>query len=169
DDYHDEFDAVFKRRDITNKPTVYLCAQDRGENTDGTPDGPERMLLLVNAPADGDRRDFDQAFVDEIDARAEAVMQGSGLTLRHDDWQATTPQGFNGLFPATGGALYGRATHGPFATFSRTGATTKVRGLFVAGGSAHPGPGIPMATMSGRLAAQAAADVLSLADTPVPA
>jgi 1-hydroxycarotenoid 3,4-desaturase len=160
DDYDDEFDAIFKQRGVTAAPTVYLCAQDRGAGN--PPDGAERILLLVNAPADGDSQNFAEDFVASIDARAETVMRKCGLTLAHEQRESTTPEGFEALFPASGGALYGRATHGPFATFERPGAATKIPGLYVAGGSAHPGPGIPMATMSGRLAAEQVADQLNL-------
>jgi 1-hydroxycarotenoid 3,4-desaturase len=59
------------------------------------------------------------------------------------------------LFPATGGALYGQATHGWMSAFARPGAQSPVPGLFLAGGSVHPGPGVPMAAMSGRQAAAA--------------
>ena len=65
----------------------------------------------------------------------------------------TTPQDFAALFPATGGALYGRAVHGPMATFQRPGSQTAIPGLYLAGGSTHPGAGVPMAALSGRLAA----------------
>jgi 1-hydroxycarotenoid 3,4-desaturase len=65
----------------------------------------------------------------------------------------TTPSAFDALFPATGGALYGRANHGMMGSFARAGSRGRVPGLYLAGGSVHPGPGVPMATMSGRLAA----------------
>ncbi len=64
-----------------------------------------------------------------------------------------TPADFNRLYPGSGGALYGPATHGWMALFKRPGAATALPGLYLAGGSAHPGPGVPMAAMSGRLAA----------------
>jgi 1-hydroxycarotenoid 3,4-desaturase len=67
----------------------------------------------------------------------------------------TTPQDFHRLFPASGGSLYGTATHGWMALFRRPGSTTRVPGLFLAGGSVHPGPGVPMAAMSGLRAAEA--------------
>jgi 1-hydroxycarotenoid 3,4-desaturase len=58
-----------------------------------------------------------------------------------------------GLFPATGGALYGRANHGWQAPFQRPGSASRLPGLYLAGGGTHPGAGIPMASLSGRLAA----------------
>ena len=83
-------------------------------------------------------------------------LQVSGLQV---DWQpqdcvVTDPAGFAQLFPATGGALYGRASHGWMASFRRPAAATALPGLFLAGGSVHPGPGVPMAALSGRLAAE---------------
>ncbi|NEV78025.1 CrtD protein, partial [Rhodopseudomonas sp. BR0C11] len=67
--------------------------------------------------------------------------------------RVATPADFNRLFPATGGALYGRASHGWSASFERPGARTRIPGLYLAGGSTHPGPGVPMAALSGRAAA----------------
>jgi 1-hydroxycarotenoid 3,4-desaturase len=151
EDYAEEFDALFRRRTITAAPTVYVCAQDRGFD-DVAPGTPERLLLLVNAPPDGDRRDFGTE-LPALAERTEALLAACGLRLSLPD-SATTPTGFAALFPATGGALYGRAGHGAMGSFARPGGVTRLPGLYAAGGSVHPGPGIPMATLSGRLAAQ---------------
>jgi 1-hydroxycarotenoid 3,4-desaturase len=150
-DYAEEFDAVFRRRAICATPTVYLCAQDRGFGEIGE-GASERMLLLINAPPDGDGRDFMPA-LPSLAARALGVLRECGLELDLRDAAPTTPTGFDALFPASGGALYGRAGHGATGTFARPGAATRLPGLYCAGGSVHPGAGIPMAAMSGRLAA----------------
>ena len=161
DRYAEEFTHIFEKRRIKSEPTVYLCAQDRGaaavsaKNSDRSPIA-ERMLMLVNAPADGDVGGIDDTTLARIERDAFELLERCGLQIerRSGDCVVTRPQDFDQLFPGTGGSLYGRANHGAFASFARPGATTAIEGLYLAGGSAHPGPGIPMATLSGRIAAQ---------------
>jgi 1-hydroxycarotenoid 3,4-desaturase len=148
EDYTDEFDAIFTRRTVTAHPTVYVCAQDRGGGE--APEGPERLLVLVNAPPDGDERALE---VDALRERTFAVLSACGLQVAPGAEVVTTPVEFEALFPSTGGALYGRSNHGVLGTFARAGNTTALPGLYAAGGSVHPGPGIPMAVLSGRLCA----------------
>jgi len=155
EDYAREFEAVFRDRSVCAAPTVYICAQDRGEAAGGpVPVDGERLLLLVNAPADGDAHDFAE-LLPEVERRTFDLLDRCGLEIDRLDDAATvtTPHVFDRLFPATGGALYGRASHGAMASFKRAGARTRVPGLYAAGGSVHPGAGVPMAAMSGRLAA----------------
>ena len=159
--YPEEFTSIFEKRCIKSAPTVYLCAQDRGAAAISrkNPEDPliaERMLMLVNAPADGDVGGIDETTLARIERDAFELLEQCGLQIdRHaGDCLVTRPQDFDRLFPGTGGSLYGRANHGAFASFARPGPTTAVEGLYLAGGSAHPGPGIPMATLSGRIAAR---------------
>src|SRR5262249_5452197 len=78
---------------------------------------------------------------------------GARINVRKETMVATTPNDFNRLFPGSGGSLYGQASHGWAASFSRPTAQTRIPGLYLAGGCTHPGPGVPMAALSGRLAA----------------
>ncbi|SDH36240.1 1-hydroxycarotenoid 3,4-desaturase CrtD [Roseospirillum parvum] len=158
-DYRAEFDAVFRHRRLPEEPTVYVCAQDRGATLEPTdPAGPERLLMLVNAPASGDTHPFPDPEIDACRTRAFDLMARAGLSLSPESLRltATTPATFHRLFPATGGSLYGQAIHGWRASFTRPPAASRLPGLFLAGGSVHPGAGVPMATLSGRLAAAAA-------------
>ena len=157
-DYQAEFTDLSDRRRLPREPTVYVCAQDRGEHG-RMPDGPERLLCLVNAPASGDTAaGLSESEIDSCETQAFQLLARCGLHVDRTSAASvrTTPQDFATLFPATGGALYGRAVHGPMATFQRPGSRTAIPGLFLAGGSTHPGAGVPMAALSGRLAAAAA-------------
>jgi 1-hydroxycarotenoid 3,4-desaturase len=156
EDYANEFDSVFSRRTVSARPTVYICAQDRGRGR-VAPGTAERMLVLVNAPADGDTRAFRDFAQVEVAPRVRTLLKDCGLDLAlgAETSVLTGPDGFEALFPGTGGALYGKANHGMMGSFSRPGARSRLPGLYLAGGSAHPGAGVPMATLSGRLAAEA--------------
>ena len=153
-DYQGEFDTIMRHDRIPDAPTVYVCAQDRGD-ADSLHDKPERLLCLVNAPPSGDARAFSQQEISRCEDTMHALLAVNGLTIERSARIVTDPTGFEALFPATGGALYGPASHGWQASFNRAGARSKVPGLYLAGGSVHPGPGVPMAAMSGRLAAAA--------------
>ncbi len=154
-DYPSEFNTLFEKRNVPSKPTVYLCAQDRGPN--GSLNGSERLLMLVNAPADGDRQSWSEDDVARTRDNALAVLERCGLNLgfRDSDCVSTTPNDWHGRFPGSGGSLYGGASHGIWSSFTRPGARSRLKGLYLSGGSVHPGPGVPMATLSGRLAASA--------------
>jgi 1-hydroxycarotenoid 3,4-desaturase len=165
DDYRSEFADIFEAGRLPRRGTVYVCAPDRADDGMRRTDRPgafDRLLCLVNAPAQGDLRPGNSGYLDpgEIDAcerRSFGLMQacGLGLTPTAANTVRTTPEDFERLFPCTGGALYGRSSHGWMAQFRRPGSASRLPGLLLAGGSVHPGPGVPMAAMSGRLAAEA--------------
>jgi 1-hydroxycarotenoid 3,4-desaturase len=163
-DYRAEFEAIFGRGRLPDDPTIYVCAQDRGASMADAAAAPrerghERLLCLVNAPADGDRPDAlaaEAGDASRASARIFDLLARFGLHLERGTAriQQLTPAGFELLYPGSGGALYGSASHGWRASFQRPAAASALPGLFLAGGSVHPGPGVPMAALSGRLAAQ---------------
>jgi 1-hydroxycarotenoid 3,4-desaturase len=153
-DYAAEFAALLTQRTPPPEPTVYLCAQDRPGIT-GDDGGAERLLCLINAPAVADTRSIK---TEEIATCQEATWRqlercGLDLQMASVPMKVTTPNDFHRMFPATGGALYGQASHGWRASFERPGRRTRIAGLYLAGGSTHPGPGVPMAALSGMMAA----------------
>ena len=175
-DYAAEFDSIFRRRQLPQDPTVYVCAQDRDGAGQLAAAGAERLLCLVNAPARGDGVPFSAPEIAQCRQRLTNALARSGLTIEADPANVvtTTPSDFERLYPASGGSLYGRSSHGWAASFSRPGARSRIANLYLAGGTVHPGPGVPMAALSGRQAAASllhdrSQDRASTARFPLPA
>ena len=138
EDYPAEFRILAQGR-LPSDPTVYVCAANPGS-----------FFLLVNAAPDTAPT---TAEVEQCLSKTLRKLGKCGLSLELHNLRMTGPAEFSAKFPATGGALYGRALQGWRDSFARPGAKTKLPGLYLAGGSVHPGPGLPMAAISGRIAA----------------
>lgn len=141
-------------------PTLYICAEDRGQ---GTPPPPvERFEIIANAPPTTGPTSTLEDF-SACQTLTFQTLARFGMTFDTVPGPAalTTPQGFNRLFPASTGSLYGQSPHGMMAAFQRPTARTRIRGLYLAGGGTHPGAGVPMATLSARHAAVAILSDLS--------
>jgi 1-hydroxycarotenoid 3,4-desaturase len=161
--YASEFEDIFDRHRLPEQPTVYVCAQDRPASLSAGQD--ERIFCLVNAPACAEGNAMTEEALEQCQTHTFQHLRQLGLHLKPtlSNSLRTTPQDFHQRFPASGGALYGQATHGWTSIFSRPGSNTPLQGLYLAGGSVHPGPGVPMAALSGQRAAEAL--LASLAST----
>jgi 1-hydroxycarotenoid 3,4-desaturase len=162
EDYRQEFDAVFKRNALPSDPTIYVCAQDR-EAGAAAPE--ERLLVLVNAPAHDARAPLSNREIETCQQTTQAALARFGARLDLSRAVRTIPADFERMFPGSRGALYGAPPHGWKASFARAGARTSLARLYLAGGTVHPGPGVPMAMLSGAQAAKAAAQDLGLTST----
>ena len=156
-DYDAEFDATFGRsaRPVSD-PTVYACVPDDPRMA---PDGHESWFILVNAPRHGtgagavDWRapGLAERYADEVLARL--AERGTDIRDRLLWRELRTPADFATAVRAPGGAIYGTSSNGPRAAFQRPANRSPIPGLFLVGGSAHPGGGLPLVGMSAEIVA----------------
>ncbi len=165
-DYQREFTDIAKHARLPQSPTVYVCAQDRDDACVAAVEK-ERLFCIVNAPANGDTHRFTEAETERCEDATFSLLEQHGLHVERHSTATfrSTPSDFAHRFPGTGGALYGRAPHGWMSSFQRPSAKSKVPGLYLNGGSTHPGPGIAMAALSGQMAAQQVLTDLALTGT----
>jgi len=143
EDYKSEFDDVFKFGVLPRQPTTYIWAP--------VSEGP--MFCLINAPPTVETAST-QTDLDQGRARMIEQLSACGLKLEIKSETVMGPADFASDYPGTEGSLYGAPSHGWEATFQRPGVKSRLAGLYLAGGSVHPGPGVPMAALSGMAAAR---------------
>ncbi|MCW2510328.1 MAG: Phytoene desaturase, partial [Modestobacter sp.] len=158
-DYDAEFDALFGRRGPkrpVEDPTVYISAPDDPATR---PDqDSESWFVLVNAPRhepDGGLVWAEPGLADSYADRVLATMAARGLDVRYRvRWRVDrTPADLERATASPGGSIYGTSSNGARAAVLRPGNAAPLPGLFLVGGSAHPGGGLPLVTLSAEIVA----------------
>jgi diapolycopene oxygenase len=158
---HEEFDAIYRRGEPAPDPTCYLACPSHTEPQVAPPGG-EALYVLVHTPylrphhdwrRDGDLfRSYRRTILDKLKRTAGMADIEDRIVFE----RALTPQDIHERYRVLNGAIYGLASHGKFlGAFKPSNRCRSVRGLYLAGGAAHPGPGMPMVLMSGWIAADA--------------
>jgi len=137
-------------------PTVYVCAADRTDPS-AAPAGHESLFVLVNVPSSDDPATAwgggqAEAYAD----RVLAVLDRRDLDLRRRlvHQEAVTPADLAARHGAVGGAIYGTSSNGRRAAFTRPPNRGRRPGLYLVGGSSHPGGGLPLVALSARIVAE---------------
>ena len=155
-DPEEEFDWIYKKGEPAPDPTCYLAATSCTEP--GTaPAGGEALYVLVHTPYLRPHHDW-KAMLPEYRRVILEKLKRTGkmpdIESRIVFERALTPQDIHERYHVLNGAIYGLASHGKFlGAFKPGNRSPDLRGLYLAGGAAHPGPGMPMVLMSGWIAA----------------
>lgn len=153
-----EFETIYRRGEPAPDPTCYVCAPARTA-PDVAPPGGEALYVLVHTPYLRSQHDWTRMFPDYRQVILQKLARTAGLedlerriVVEH----ALTPADIHRRYRVLDGAIYGIASHGRFlGAFKPGNRRADVPGLYLAGGAAHPGPGMPMVLMSGWIAADA--------------
>ncbi|MGI8698395.1 MAG: phytoene desaturase family protein, partial [Mycobacteriales bacterium] len=151
--YDAEFDAIFgpDPQPVTD-PTLYVAVPD---DPAVSPPGHEAWFVLVNAPRHGPVDWTAPGLADSYADHLLDVLAARGLDVRDRLLfrEIRTPADLERDTGAPGGAIYGSSSNGARAAFLRPANRSPVPGLFLVGGSAHPGGGLPLVGMSAAIVA----------------
>jgi phytoene desaturase len=161
-DYAAEFRDIFSRGVPPNDPTIYVAITSKTD-AGHAPPGCENWFVLVNAPALGDHFDWTTQAADYRE-RVLAALGRFGFDLhgRILSERMLTPVDLERMSGARRGALYGLSSNDRFNALRRPhNRAPDIRRLYFAGGTTHPGGGVPMVTLSGKVAARMALEDLT--------
>ncbi|HCI81880.1 MAG TPA: phytoene desaturase [Ktedonobacter sp.] len=157
DDYPAEFRDLFESRIPLRNPTIYVCATTRTDATQAPP-GCENLFVLVNAPYLTKQSNWKHdagMYRDHILDLLASYPQGILSDLREHIVceQMLTPEDFYQKYGSNAGSIYGLSSNARMAPFTRPGNRSDIDNLYFVGGSTHPGGGVPLVILSGKIVA----------------
>ncbi len=155
-DAEEEFDWIYNKGEPAPDPTCYLAAPARTEH-EVAPEGGEALYVLVHTPYLRPHHDWKEM----LPGYRRVILDKLARTAGMEDLEerivverSLTPQDIHERYRVLNGAIYGLDSHGKFfGAFKPGNRSRDLEGLYLAGGAAHPGPGMPMVLMSGWIAA----------------
>lgn len=156
DDYRTEFHRIFDLKIFASEPTVYVCASSKTDETQAPPNC-ENLFVLVNAPYTAELTKWHieaEPYRDLILKKLENFgLKDLKISIEFE--QIITPEDFEVIFNANRGSIYGVSSNGVFSAFRRIPNKSKdIENLYFVGGSAHPGGGMPLVLLSGKMTSE---------------
>jgi phytoene desaturase len=152
--YEEEFRAIWDKKTIGSDPTIYINITSKYVREDA-PEGGENWFVMINVPChegqdwDSLRREARKNILAKINR-----MLGTSLEEYLEVEDYLDPIRIEERTQSHRGALYGNASNNSLAAFFRqANFSQQLKGLYFAGGSVHPGGGVPLANLSGKIAA----------------
>ncbi len=159
EDYDAEFESIFTTKTPVEKPTIYICAPN--DPLMVKDEGHEAWFVLVNAPRHSKGRDgFDWSDAEFTRRYANSIIdqiESRGISIRDrlEVLEIRTPLDLQNSVHAPGGSIYGTSSNGARSAFARAKNRSPIKGLYLVGGSAHPGGGLPLVGLSAEIVANA--------------
>jgi phytoene dehydrogenase-like protein len=159
ENYDLEFESIFTTKTPVEKPTIYICAPHDPLMVKDA--GHEAWFVLVNAPRhsttgegfDWSDENFKRAYANSIIDQIEEA--GISVRDRLEVLEIRTPLDLQQSVNAPGGSIYGTSSNGARSAFARAKNRSPIDGLYLVGGSAHPGGGLPLVGLSAEMVANA--------------
>ncbi|MDZ7693906.1 MAG: phytoene desaturase family protein [Balneolaceae bacterium] len=152
ENYEAEFDSIFNEKRPAGDPTIYI-ANTSHSDADHAPRGGSNLFILVNAPYLSDSFDWSNEKEEYADL-IKNKMENRGMENLRESIEfekIITPADFYHLYRSNRGSIYGTSSNSRMAAFMRPANKARgIDGLYLTGGSTHPGGGIPLVILSAR-------------------
>lgn len=153
--YRQEFEYLFLNKTIPDDPTIYIYISSKLNKQDA-PDDCENWFVMVNAPYI-QNQDWDA----EIKTARYRIIEKLNKFFQLDISknilfeESLTPIDIQNNTGSYLGSIYGIASNDKFSAFKRQSNKSKtIKNLYFCGGSAHPGGGIPLVILSGKISSE---------------
>jgi diapolycopene oxygenase len=155
EDYKTEFDCIFKQKKVHNDPTVYINISSKEEPSDA-PKGHENWFTMINVPSN-EGQDWDEIITaarqNIIEKLSRLINEDISKLIEFED--ILDPRTIASNTQSHQGALYGASSNNKYAAFLRhPNFKSSIDNLYFCGGSVHPGGGIPLCLLSGKIVSE---------------
>ncbi len=157
--YEEEFQQIFRKLQTPDDPTIYIAISSKND-PDHAPADCENWFVLINVPYLNGRIDWGE----QTNRMKQIILQKLkifGLDIgSHIIFEKTiTPEDFLRIYRSNQGSIYGISSNSRMTAFKRHSNRSKqIKNLYFAGGSVHPGGGIPLVMLSGKMASELIAE-----------
>lgn len=155
DDYQREFKQIFEDLEIPDDPTIYISITNKSDKSHA-PIGAENWFILLNMPYTSYKINWSEkkAKVREI-VLNKLKRFGFDITDNIEFEKIYTPEDLENMYFTNRGSIYGLSSNDKFSAFLRqSNRNKKVKNLYHCGGSVHPGGGIPLVLLSGKITSE---------------
>lgn len=152
ENYHEEFRQIWEKKSVYKDPTIYINITSKYKRDDA-PEGGENWFTMINVPANNGQ-DWDTLIKEARQNIIEKLSRNLGVDISQfiSCESVLDPRTIDSGTFSYQGSLYGSSSNSQFAAFLRhANFSSDIRGLYFAGGSVHPGGGIPLALLSAKI------------------
>jgi len=153
--YNEEFNQLFKEKQMSNDATIYIFISSKMVPTDAPPNH-ENWFVLLNAPSNtqADWETITQTCKKNVLKKLSKLL-GENIEPLIETEHILTPKTIEEITGSYQGALYGNSSNNKMAAFLRhSNKSNQLKNLYFVGGSVHPGGGIPLCLSSAKIVDQ---------------
>ncbi len=152
DNYKNEFEYIFEKKQVYNDPTIYINITSKKESVDAPP-GSENWFVMINVPSN-EGQDWDEIIDRSRKNILDKLSNRLGVAIEPfiEIEKILDPRSIEANTQSYQGALYGAGSNTKYASFLRhPNFSGRIKNLYLCGGSVHPGGGIPLCLLSAKI------------------